>query len=150
MSATATSVTREIDAGGTLIKGFSDAGSRVVQAVVIDPEVGAGVLTRFVTAGVGVVAVLVSASARRVVQVDVNTAVAAPANTWLMVFDKATDPVVTDVPILRARVGGGFASIDLGNFGHELTLGLGVALSTTPGTLTLAGANDAFFQGGWA
>ncbi len=150
MSATATSVKREIDAAGTAIKGFTDAASRVVQAVVIDPEGGAGLLTRYRTDGAGEVAVAVGATARRVYQVDVVADPGAAATLWLMVFDKAAAPVVTDVPILRARLGGGFASIDLGVFGHELTNGLGLGLSTTVGSLTLAGANDAFFQAGWS
>jgi hypothetical protein len=150
MSATATSVTRQLDASGDSIKGFLDAGNRVVQGVVIDPEVGAGVLTRFATAGTGEVAILISAAARRIYQADVITAVGAADPTWLMLFNTTIAPVATDVPIWRARVGGGFASIDVGVFGIELTSGLGVALSTTPDTLTLAGANDAFFQVGWA
>lgn len=150
MVATLTEVLRELDDAGTKIKGFFDGAGRVVQAVAIDPEAGAGLLTRFATGGTGEVAVFIANAARRVYQVDVITAVGAADPAWLMVFDLAVTPVATNVPILRARVGGGFASIDLGNFGHELVNGLGVALSTTPDTLTLAGANDAFFQGGWA
>ncbi len=150
MTATPTNVLRELDDAGTKIKGFLDGAGRVIQAFVIDPEAGAGLLTRFRTGGTGEVAILVATAARRVYQVDVVTAVGAADPAWLMVFDLAAAPVLSDVPILRARVGGGFASIDLGNFGHELVNGLGVALSTTPDTLTLAGANDALFQGGWA
>lgn len=150
MSATATFVKRELDASGDSIKGFKDAALQVVQAMVLDPEVSAGVLTPFATDGTGVVAVLVNATARSVFRAEVNVIVAAPADTWLMVFDKATAPVATDIPILRRKVADGFAVLDLGAFGQELALGLGVALSITPDTLTLAGANDAFFQGAWS
>lgn len=150
MTATATSVTRELDASGDSIKGFADGAARIVQAVAFDPEVGAGVLNRFTSPGAaGVVSILVDASARFFYRAWVTTIVGAADPAWLMVFDKATAPVAGDDPIDRARVGGGFASIDLGEFGYELADGLGLALSRTIDKLTLAGANDAFFTAGW-
>lgn len=69
---------------------------------------------------------------------------AAATKYWVQIFDKATAPVNTDVPIWEAQVPAltDYAE-DFGLFGLAVTLGLGIALSTTAGVLTLAAANDA-------
>lgn len=64
---------------------------------------------------------------------------------WFMVFDKATAPVNTDVPIYRKRLTAN-GSVDLPSWISDRGLGckngIGIALSSTSGTLTLAVAAD--------
>jgi hypothetical protein len=67
---------------------------------------------------------------------------------FLQIFDKATAPVNTDVPIYEKRLpASGEVEIDevLIN-GLACTLGIGIAISSTAGTLTLAVANDLAFR----
>jgi len=68
-----------------------------------------------------------------------------PSTTrWLMVFDKASAPVDTDVPVFRVPVaGGGNAVVDFPR-GLSLATGVSVALSTTVDDLTLPTAENFF------
>ena len=66
----------------------------------------------------------------------------------LMVFDKATAPANSDIPIWRKLLpASGEADINLEEFGTYCALGIGIAISTaaSPDTLTLAAAADAHF-----
>jgi len=115
------------------------------QAMHLDPEVMGDVLSWYATAGTGENQAVPKATPGRLFKADVINATAGVL--YLMVFNKATAPVNTDVPVLRAYVpASGAGTIDLGNFGINLAAGVAVALSTTADTLTLAGANDGFFQ----
>lgn len=65
---------------------------------------------------------------------------------YLMVFDKATAPVNGDTPRLSKPLPvSGAVTIgpeDMGGFSLGCLLGIGVAISTTPDTLTLAASAD--------
>ena len=63
---------------------------------------------------------------------------------WFMVFDKTTAPVNGDTPIYRHRLNAnsGENVILFEDAGLYCALGIGVAISSTSGTLTLAVAND--------
>lgn len=67
---------------------------------------------------------------------------------YLMVFDKATAPVNGDTPRvakpLLASIGATvtIGPEDFGGFSLGCTVGIGIAISTTPDTLTLAAAQD--------
>lgn len=67
---------------------------------------------------------------------------------YVQVFDKASAPVNTDVPIYEKRLAvSGECEIDLTNVnGLPCANGIGLAISSTPGTLTLAVANDIAFR----
>lgn len=69
---------------------------------------------------------------------------AAATKYWIQIFDKATAPVAADVPIWEAQVAAvtDYAD-DFGLEGLYVVNGIGVALSTTSGVLTLAASNDA-------
>jgi len=115
------------------------------QGMHLDPEVQGDLLSWYATAGTGENQAVPKATPGRLFKADVINATAGAL--YLMAFDKATAPVNTDVPVLRAYVpASGAGTIDLGNFGINLAAGVAVALSTTADTLTLAGANDGFFQ----
>lgn len=69
---------------------------------------------------------------------------------YAQIFDKATAPVNTDVPIWEiglpakaATTQTGDCEEDFGLFGLYVAAGLGIAISTTQGVLTLAAATDA-------
>jgi hypothetical protein len=69
---------------------------------------------------------------------------------FFQIFDKATAPVNTDVPIWEMDLPAAVATTsrgdcleDFGLFGLYVALGLGIAISTTKGVLTLAAATDA-------
>lgn len=69
---------------------------------------------------------------------------------YLQIFDKATAPVATDVPIWEiglpakaATTQTGDCVEDFGLAGLYFATGLGIAISTTKGVLTLAAATDA-------
>lgn len=66
---------------------------------------------------------------------------------FLQVFNKATAPVNTDVPTWVQRLAvSSETDIDLTNINGLLCpLGMGIAISSTAGTLTLAIANDIAF-----
>lgn len=70
---------------------------------------------------------------------------------WLMVFSKATAPVNNDVPIYRHRLNANSGeSIDLTGVGGIYgALGLGIAISSTSGVLTLAVAADLLYEAHW-
>jgi len=72
----------------------------------------------------------------------------AATNYWLQIFDKATAPVNTDVPIWEKNLpSSGEVEIDLVNVnGLYFSLGLGIAISSTATTLTLAIANDLAYR----
>lgn len=124
--------------------------ARLVQAVANDPDVGGRLLSWHTTPGAAAVeAVSVKATGGVVFKVDVVLLDSVVASRWLMVFDLAAAPGAGADPILRARIGGGLASIDLGLYGRETTNGIGVAISTTPGLLSLPGSGEGFFQVGY-
>jgi len=124
---------------------YDRADGAKTQGVHLDPEVQGELLSWASTAGTGENTHVAKASAGRAFKADVISVNASP--TFLMVFNKATAPVNSDVPVLRAYVpANGSGSIDLGNYGYLLSAGISVALSTTAGVLTLAAANDGFFQ----
>ena len=67
---------------------------------------------------------------------------------WVLVFDKATAPVNGDTPtVSRKLTASGECLIDTGGVnGVPVQLGIGIAISSTAGTLTLAIANDIVFR----
>lgn len=90
----------------------------------------------------GLAGISVTAKPGRLYQLSVVNAGATAY--YLQVFDKATAPVASDVPIWERRLpasGDVFQSFELA--GLYVSLGLGIAISTTPRLLTLAAANDA-------
>ncbi len=66
---------------------------------------------------------------------------------YLQVFDKATAAVNANVPIWQQRIlASGEVVLDLTNVnGLPCLLGISLAISSTPGTLTLAAATDVAF-----
>jgi hypothetical protein len=150
MVATASSVTRDIDDSGDEIKSFADASAREVQGMALDPEIQGDLLTWFTTDASAVDSKLIVAGTPKLFKVDVILDATVVADRWLMIVDKATAAVNNDLPVLRARVAGGFASIDLGVWGLPLALGLAVCVSTTPADVQLpGGAGDGFYQGAY-
>jgi hypothetical protein len=149
MSATVSNVTRATEGSGDEIAAFeADDGSRV-QAFAPNLEVSGELLARFVSDATAVSLASVKVTEGRLFQADVLLTTPFPTDRWLMVFNKATAPVNTDPPIWRARVGNGFASIDVGELGLFCALGIQLAVSTTLDTLTLPGAAGAYFQAGY-
>jgi len=149
MAATETEVYRTDDpTSGDKFSLYTKDNGRLVQTVALDPEVQGELLSFSATAGTGENTHVAKATPGRLFKVDVLNATAGVL--YLMVFDKASAPIDTNVPVLRAYVpASGAASIDLGNYGISLSAGVSVALSTTQGVLTLGGANDGFFQVGY-
>lgn len=98
--------------------------------------------------------ILVKPSAGNLTSIDassVNVAV-----RYLQLFDKVTAPVNTDVPIFSFPLVAGSATVParitldrrwLGDQGLSFAVGIGVAMSTTAGTLTSATAADHVVQG---
>lgn len=101
------------------------------------------------TAKVGTAGVLLKGAAKgRLYRLDVVN-VAATAY-YVMVFDKATAPVNGDTPIWRRRLAAsGELSLVLEEFGLACANGIGFAISSTDGTLTLAVADDVHFAAQW-
>lgn len=67
---------------------------------------------------------------------------------YLQIFDKATAPIAGDVPVYEKRLAvSGEVEIDLTNVnGKPCLAGIAIAMSTTPGVLTLAIAQDLAFR----
>jgi len=93
----------------------------------------------FGTAGI----LIIGNKAGRIYRAHVCNTAAATAY-YLQIHDKATAPVNADIPSLSYRVNASSdLVIDFTNVnGAPFFNGLGVALSTTAGVLTLAAAND--------
>lgn len=102
----------------------------------------------------GTAGIVISAKPGRFVRgVFVNTSLTVAY--YIQVFDKATAPVANDVPIWQTRVlpvsaataPGGALEVDLTNVnGLPCLAGIGIAISSTPGLLTLAAANDLAYR----
>lgn len=149
MPANPTDVIRTNDpTGGDQFKVYDDTSTAPlkVQAVANDPDVMGRVLSWYSSAASAEETASVSGNPGAVFKADVVLDSSVTADRWLMVFDVVGAPPVGATPILRARVSGGFASIELGIYGREVAAGVSVALSTTPGTLTLPGAGEGYFQ----
>ena len=124
---------------------YDKADGSKTQAMHLDPEVQGELLTWAATAGTGENLLVAKATPGVLFRVSVLNATAGVL--YLMVFDSAIAPINTDVPVLRKHVPASLeAELDLGNFGIALGSGVAVALSTTQGELTLAGATAGFFQ----
>ncbi len=94
--------------------------------------------TSFGTAGVSI-----STKQGRLYKLRVNNKAAA-TKYFAQIFDKASAPIATDVPIWEGQVAQGTdVEFDFGLAGLYVANGVGVAISTTSGVLTLAGAADA-------
>jgi len=70
---------------------------------------------------------------------------------FVQVFNKATAPVNTDIPVFVRRLpASSELDVDLSEVGGIVCpLGIGIAISSTAGTLTLAIANDVSFRAAW-
>lgn len=94
------------------------------------------------TAAFGIAGASVSAKAGRLYRLSVVNSGATAY--YLQLFSKATAPVATDVPIWERRLAlSGDLELDFALSAPYFALGIGVAISTTPGVLTLGAANDA-------
>lgn len=99
-------------------------------------------------AKVGTAGILLKSSGGRLYRLDVVN-VAATAY-YLMVFNKATAPANGDTPVWRRRLPvSSELALDLGAFGLACPLGIGFAISSTDGTLTLAVADDIHYAAWW-
>lgn len=128
---------------------YDKASGAKTQAMNLDPEVAASQLS-WVTTGNAAVSVLsVSSAAGGVFKADVIMEPSVTDNRWLMVFDSSSAPANAAVPILRARIAGGFASIDLSVYGRPVANGVAVAISTTVNQLTLPASGEGYFQVGY-
>ena len=96
------------------------------------------------TSGVaaGTAGIVIAAKPGRFYRAEVQNGAATAY--FLQVFDKATAPMNTDVPIYSKRLPvSGECEIDLTDVnGLPCQLGIGIAISSTPGVLTLAIATD--------
>ncbi len=96
------------------------------------------------TSGVaaGAAGVVISAKPGRFYRAEVQNGAATAY--FVQVFDKATAPVNADVPIYSKRMAvSSECEIDLTNInGLPVVNGIGIAISTTAGVLTLAVGND--------
>jgi len=94
------------------------------------------------TTAFGTAAIVVSTKAGRLYKLRVlNTS--ASTNYFAQIHDKATAAVDTNVPIWEGQVAGSTdVDFDFGLAGLHVVNGISVALSTTAGVLTLAGATD--------
>lgn len=82
---------------------------------------------------------------------ELNVATETGDERYVMVFDKSTDPVNTDVPVFRFRIAGGARTFRLepSDRGLRFAKGVSVALSTSFDSLTLPGAAEAFIEGAY-
>lgn len=153
MPASPTTVNRTDDpSSGDDFKVYEDTNTpaRIVQAVANDPDVSGRLLTWSVTPGGNATSsVAIKTAAGIVFKIDVIMDPTVVDDRWLMVFDQISVPKNNDDPALRARISGGFASVDLGLYGRELLTGLSVAVSSTPGLLTLPAGAEGYFQVGY-
>ena len=87
-----------------------------------------------------------SATLKAVQATNINAAI-----RYLQIFDKATAPVNTDVPVISVPIPAGSATnasivehneTFWGTAGYSFSLGLGVAISTAAASLTTATASD--------
>lgn len=94
----------------------------------------------------GTAGIVISAKPGRVYRVVAQNGSATAY--FLQIHDKATAPVNTEVPIYVKRLPvSGECEIDLTTInGLPVRNGLGIAISSTSGTLTLAVANDLAFR----
>ena len=100
------------------------------------------------TAKVGTAGILLKAGEGRLYRLDVVNTAETPY--YVMVFDKATAPVNGDTPIWRRLLPeSGELVLDLETFGLGCALGIGIAISSTDATLTLAEAADVHFAAHW-
>jgi len=85
---------------------------------------------------------------------DLHAIVDTNSERYVMVFDKATAPIDTDVPVLRTYIAGGNKGIsehlEEGAWPQRFSKGIAVAVSTTIDTLTLPGGAEGFFDAGFA
>lgn len=100
-----------------------------------------GLLKRTKTAAFGTAGTNLSVKQGRLYKATViNTGATA---YFVQIFNKATPPANTDVPIWEERLpASGSVPLQF-DFGLYAAAGLGIAISTTAGVLTLAAANDA-------
>lgn len=150
MSATPSSITRSLDSAGDEISTFTKNDGSEVQAVALDPEVMGEILTTAATNGTPIDQDEAKASGGRVFRAEVILDDPPPGGSlWLLIVDKATAAVNTNVPFLRSpKISGDFASIDLGVYGVEFLVGCQLVVSSTPDVVTLPGGAAGFFQ--WA
>jgi hypothetical protein len=94
----------------------------------------------------GTAGIVVSAKPGRPYRVLVQNGAATAY--YVQLFDKATAPVNADVPIWSKRMAASSeCEIDLTNInGLQCALGIGLAISSTAGALTLAIATDIAFR----
>ena len=148
MPATDSSVTRETDdAGDAIATSTKNDGARV-QNFTLDPEVmGEALATPYISSAVENV-VSVKATPGRAFHVDVSLPGVA-ADRWLMLINKASNPIATDPAVRQKLLPGGtvYAKIDFpeGGYGQLLSAGVAVAISTTPTLLTLPAGPEAHF-----
>lgn len=149
MTATVNNVTRTEDTTGDEIAAFEKDDLSRVQAFAPDPEVCGESLDRKASDGTAVTNLPIKASAGRLFQADVVVLDTVTDPRWLMVLDQTAAPSGGETPIWRARLGGGFASIDFGLYGILCATGIVLTLSSTPGTVTLPGSGEGYFQAGY-
>lgn len=79
---------------------------------------------------------------------ELNVCTDSGSERFVLVFDKATDPVNADVPVFRFRIGAGERTYRLAPNarGYRFAKGISVALSSTMHELTLPGAAEAFIE----
>lgn len=150
MPATPSEVTRTDDASGDTFATFDNDAGRKVQGVAIDVEVQGELLAWANTGAAAENTNIAKGTPGRVFVAEVVLDPSVVVDRYLMVFNKASAPVNTDIPVFRALVpAGGQAGIDRGLLGRELTLGVSVAISTTAGVLTLPAVAEGFFTVGY-
>lgn len=94
------------------------------------------------TAAYGTAGLSVTAKFGRLYRI--RTINAGAAAYFLQIHDKATAPTAGNTPVWEARLpASGEVDLSFELIGLYLANGLGLAISTTTGTLTLAAANDA-------
>lgn len=85
---------------------------------------------------------------------DLHVTITTSSARYIMVFDKATDPVNGDTPVTRAYIGTGtfFLAEHLEESAHpnRFAKGIAVAISETSDTLTLPASAEGYFDVGYA
>ena len=106
--------------------------------------VGVAVLKRkSITTAFGTAGTNISAKQGRLYKIRLANKAAA-TKYYVQLFDKATAPINTDVPIWEGRVAADSEwADDFGLAGLYVVNGIGLAISSTSGVLTLAGSSDA-------